>query len=109
MTQAELDDLLASRGSTEMVPILKNQADNVVMRDLKNVALRGCEANVRALAECSEGRTVSVVWYCRAFSKAVDKCMREFRDDEALKDELRRRYVRRLKDSRRSVLQLLNV
>lgn len=108
VTQAELDDLLASRGSTEMVPILKHKADNGVMRELKHVALRGCDAHVRALAECAEGRLVSVVWYCRAFSKAVDKCMHEFGNDEALKDELRRRCVMRLKDTRRCVILSLS-
>lgn len=91
VTGAELEDLVACRTSLDPVPILKHKADNVVMRRLKEVALRGCEGHVRALAECSEGRLLSVVWHCRTFSKAVDKCMREYGSDEALKDELRRR------------------
>lgn len=93
VSQAELEDLVAARASRDPVPILKHKADAVVMRRLKDVALRGCEGHVRTLAECSEGRLLSVVWHCRAFSKAVDQCMREYGADEHLKDELRRRYV----------------
>lgn len=93
VTQEQLDDLLAARDSTEMVPILKHKAENRVMRELKEVAIRACDKQVRALAQCAEGRLLSVVWHCRSHSKAIDLCMREFARDEALKEEMRRRYV----------------
>lgn len=74
-----------------MVPILKQKAENRIMRELKEVAIRACDGQIRALAQCAEGRMLSVVWHCRSHSKAVDACMHEFSKDEALKDELRRR------------------
>lgn len=90
-TQEQVKDLLEARESTAMVPILKNKAENRIMRELKEVAIRACDDHIRALAQCAEGRLLSVVWYCRSHSKAVDECMRKFGRDEALKDEMRRR------------------
>lgn len=90
-TQEQVDDLLNARKSTEKVPILKHKAENCVMRELKEVAIRACDNEIRALAQCAEGRVLSVVWHCRSYSKAVDACMHKFAKDEPLKDELRRR------------------
>eukprot|EP00177_Eucheuma_denticulatum_P000858 GFKZ01001552.1.p2 GENE.GFKZ01001552.1~~GFKZ01001552.1.p2 ORF type:complete len:101 (+),score=9.54 GFKZ01001552.1:171-473(+) len=91
VTQEQLDDLLGARGNTDQVPILKHKAENRVMRELKEVAIRACDDHLRALAECAQGRMLSVVWHCRAHSKAIDECMRAFGQDESLKDEMRRR------------------
>lgn len=91
VTEEQLSDLLSARSSTEPVPLLKHKAENSVKSQLKDVALRGCDASVRALAQCAEGKLLSVVWHCRVHSKAVDACMNAFANDEALKDELRRR------------------
>lgn len=92
ITDEELHDLLQSRSNTDPVPILIHKAENRVLRELRDIAVKGCDEHVKRLAECAEGKLLSVVWHCRKYSKAVDACMREFGADEALKDELRRRY-----------------
>lgn len=93
ITEEHLADLLASRSNTSPVPILKHKAENSVRRQLKDVAIKGCAFHVRALAECTDGKLISVIWHCRHLSKAIDSCMRQFGDDELLKDEMRRRFV----------------
>lgn len=92
ITEEHLADLLASRSNTSPVPILKHKAENSVRRQLKDVAIKGCAFHVRALAECTDGKIISVIWHCRHLSKAIDSCMRQFGDDELLKDEMRRRH-----------------
>ncbi|PXF42405.1 hypothetical protein BWQ96_07925 [Gracilariopsis chorda] len=92
ITDEELHDLLQSRSNTDPVPILIHRAENRVLRELRDIAVQGCNEHVKRLAECAEGKLLSVVWHCRKYSKAVDACMREFGADEALKDELRRRH-----------------
>lgn len=69
------------------------------MRELKNVALKGCDEEVRAFAACAEGKLLSVIWHCRALSKAVDQCLDRYSKDEVLKDEMRREYVQRSCDA----------
>lgn len=86
-----LQQLHEAKSSTDPVPTLTHKAENRVLRELRDLALRGCDAHVRALAECTEGKILGVIWHCRKFSKAIDACMKEFGKDEALKDEVRRR------------------
>lgn len=91
-TLAEVEDLLNGRKNVDPVPILTHRAESRVTGELRMVAIVGCGDKVRDLAKCAEGRTFSVVWYCRQFNRAVQTCMKEYKADESLKDEMRRRY-----------------
>ncbi|CAN8063778.1 unnamed protein product [Agarophyton chilense] len=92
ISDGEFKDIMQNRSSTDPVPVLIHSAENRVTRELRDLAVKGCDEHVRRLAECAEGKLLSVIWHCRKYSKAVDVCMREFGGDEALKDELRRRH-----------------
>ena len=91
-TPAEVEDLLNSRKNVDPVPILTHKAESRLTGELRMVAIVGCGDKVRDLAKCAEGRTFSVIWYCHQFNRAVQACMKEYRADEPLKDEMRRRY-----------------
>lgn len=93
ITDEQLEDLLSSRGSTDPVPILKHRSEDRILRELKQVALKGCDDIVADLARCTEGKLFSVVWKCRQHKRAVDECLRGFSKDDALKNEMRRRCV----------------
>lgn len=93
VTAERLQELLQCRDNPAPVPILKQRAETRVVRDLRDLAVKGCSEQVRALAHCTEGKMLSVIWHCRALSKAVDACMAVYTLDESLKDEMRRRYV----------------
>lgn len=73
-------------------PVLKKEAERMVMKKLRELAIEGCGDEVRAFAECASGKMFSVAWKCRDKNKAVKKCMDDFRNDEDLKNELRKRY-----------------
>lgn len=105
VTKERLAELVAAKDNDAPVPILRQRADTWAVRDLldlargSDLARKGCDGHLRKLAECMQGRYLSVIWHCCAVSKAVDACMAvytmdESLKDESLKDEMRRRYVR---------------
>ena len=96
ISDEEFDDLLNSRGNTGPVPILRSRAETRVIRELKEIALKGCDDLVGELARCAQGKVFSVVWKCRSQKQAVDACMRRFAEDQGLQNEMRRRYVKRI-------------
>jgi COX assembly mitochondrial protein 1 len=77
----------------EPTPILKKRAENEVMKEVKTAATKGCDAYVRALAECVEGRLFSVAWACQDKNQELRKCMSLIVRNQELKDELTRQYV----------------
>lgn len=94
VTDEQLADLLSSRSNTDEVPILQRKAEDRIRRELRDVALKGCAREITDFAKCAQGRVLSVVWACRSLNRNVDKCMKQFANDEALQDVLRRRFVR---------------
>lgn len=106
ITNEELNELMECRSNRDPVPILIHKAENKVIRELRDIAIKGCDEHVKVLAKCAEGKLISVVWHCRVHSKAVDACMRSYANDKALKDELRRRYVIRTQARSKALMQL---
>ncbi|XP_008230425.1 PREDICTED: uncharacterized protein LOC103329706 [Prunus mume] len=43
-------------------------------------------------AECSYGRTISVVWQCRQQAKELNECLHQFTNDDVL-EEMKRDYM----------------
>lgn len=93
MTDAELDELLKARSDADPVPILKQKAEDRIRRELRTVAIKACSKELGEFAECAKGRLLSVLFVCRPLNKAVDKCMKNFADEEVLQDVIRRRFV----------------
>jgi COX assembly mitochondrial protein 1 len=74
----------------EPMPVLKKSAENEVMRQVKEVAKKDCGEYIRALAECVQGRMVSVAWACRASNRDLRNCMKAVVNDEKTRDDVRR-------------------
>lgn len=74
-------------------PVLRKEAERKLMEKMRKVALEGCTEEVKELAECAKGRTFSVVWKCSEEKKIANSCMKAYRENEALKAEMRRKYV----------------
>lgn len=93
VTEEQLQDLLQARTNTEDVPILSHRAEDSVRRQLRDIALRGCASEILKFAECASGKVITVLWKCRSENREVADCMKQFKNDDALRDEIRRRFV----------------
>jgi COX assembly mitochondrial protein 1 len=60
---------------------------------MKNQAIDGCVDSARVYAECCNGRTVSVVWHCRAKLEAYNQCLRSHTQPSVL-ERLKEDYVK---------------
>ncbi len=45
---------------------------------LKQHAMKKCSAEARAYAECTTGRTLSVVWACRQHLNDLNGCLKQW-------------------------------
>lgn len=93
VSEEQLEDLMRSRQNDASVPVLTHRAEDVIRRQLRDVAMRGCASEIRAFADCARDKLLSVAWKCHSLNKQVDNCMKKFKEDERLIDELRRRSV----------------
>lgn len=91
--QEEREEQQQGSSHEETVPVLKKRAESQVLNELKSLAFKACDDQIRALAECSTGRLFSVVWACRSHNNAVNECLATFSKNEELRDDLRRRFV----------------
>ncbi|GAA99826.1 uncharacterized protein L969DRAFT_91767 [Mixia osmundae IAM 14324] len=55
---------------------LSRREEEVLRKSLKSDALKTCDPVVRDFAQCTEGRTVSIVWTCRKPLRAMQDCLR---------------------------------
>lgn len=76
------------------MPILKHQAENVAMKRLNQWALKQCDDKVRAFAECTRDKLISVIWKCRPHQKAVNECVLKYTKDQQLRNEFRIKHGR---------------
>lgn len=94
VSEEQLEDLMQSRSNSSSVPILTHRAEDAMRRQLRDVAMRGCATEIRAFADCAKDKLLSVAWKCHSLNKQVDSCMKKFKEDERLLDELRRRSAK---------------
>ncbi|KAK7694498.1 hypothetical protein QCA50_001684 [Cerrena zonata] len=57
---------------------LSRREEETLLKTTKARALKECDDVVKAFAECSSGRTVSVAWACRDQHKLVQQCMLQY-------------------------------
>lgn len=93
MSKEQLEDLMQARQNSASVPVLTHRAEDAIRRQLRDVAMRGCAAEIKEFAECAKDKLLSVAWKCHSLNKQVDMCMKKFKEDERLTEELRRRSV----------------
>lgn len=71
---------------------LSRREEDALMKSTKAKAMKECDPVVKKFAECSQGRTISVVWACKDEYKAVRDCMKIHLNPERL-EELRAEYI----------------
>ncbi|KDN42504.1 hypothetical protein K437DRAFT_237726 [Tilletiaria anomala UBC 951] len=71
---------------------LSNREQETLLKQTKADALKKCDEFVKAFADCSRGRTISVAWACRGDHKAMQGCLRQYTSEEAM-DKVRRDYL----------------
>ncbi|CAL1696124.1 unnamed protein product [Somion occarium] len=61
---------------------LSRREEDTLLKSTKARALKECDPVVKAFAECSSGRTLSVAWACRDKYKLVQECMLQYTGPE---------------------------
>ncbi|EJD03851.1 uncharacterized protein FOMMEDRAFT_83042 [Fomitiporia mediterranea MF3/22] len=54
---------------------LSRREEEALEKSTKARALRECDTLVREFAECTQGRTISLLWACKDKYKLVQDCM----------------------------------
>lgn len=55
---------------------ITKKAEESLLYQLKQHALRKCKAKTQAYAECTQGRTITVVWACRDQLNDLNTCLK---------------------------------
>jgi COX assembly protein 1 len=54
---------------------LTRREEEVVQKLTKSAGLKACDLIIQEFAACAQGKTVSVVWRCRAKHQAMNQCL----------------------------------
>ncbi|KAJ1976093.1 hypothetical protein H4R35_002851 [Dimargaris xerosporica] len=81
---------MSQRGSSSRY--LSAQEEDRIIKEWRKQTMKECDAFVKAFAECSQGRTVSIAWACRDQNKAMNDCLRIHRTQDRL-DEIRQKLM----------------
>merc|ERR1712072_258851 len=57
------------------------RVEEVLIRAMKHDALAACKEKGRAYAQCCDGRTISMVWACRAPLHEYNECLHQYTSD----------------------------
>jgi len=79
---------------------LSRREEDVLLKSTKARALKECDEQVKAFAECSSGRLFSVAWACRGKYQDLQQCMLQYTSPESMQ-VVRSEYIR-LRDSKAS-------
>ena len=80
----------------------KVERDILIPKKMREIAKARCEDYVKEFENCCRGRTVSMVFMCRAQNTAMISCLdREFHD-EGLRERCTREYLEKRKKFRDS-------
>lgn len=66
----------------------KRFAEHQVRSEFKEEAMKKCDPEMRAFAECAQEKGLMVVISCRKFNKAITDCMYVHNSDEAFAKHL---------------------
>ncbi|CAN6574479.1 unnamed protein product [Malus baccata var. baccata] len=56
---------------------VKKKVEEALRSKMKHKALQECKDLASKYAECSYGRTISVVWQCRQQAKELNECLHQ--------------------------------
>ncbi|KAK9924736.1 hypothetical protein M0R45_033089 [Rubus argutus] len=71
---------------------VKKKVEEALRSKMKQKAMKECKDYASKYAECSTGRTISVVWQCRQEAKELNNCLHQFTNDDVL-EEMKRQYM----------------
>ncbi|KAH9540102.1 hypothetical protein CY35_15G091700 [Sphagnum magellanicum] len=70
---------------------MKKKVEEALRSKMKAQALKECDSMVAKFAECAKGRTLSVVWSCRAEARVLNDCLHQYTNDEVL-EKFKKQY-----------------
>jgi len=73
--------------------VLSRREEETLVKTTKARALKECDAFVKAFADCTSGRTISVAWACKEPLKSVQQCMIQYTGPEPM-EAVRAEYLR---------------
>ena len=68
-----------------------NQAEHTLRKELNDIALQKCRDRVENFVECSREVGLLVVFKCREQNADMNKCLRQYTNDEAFHDFKKKR------------------
>ncbi|KAF5749916.1 hypothetical protein HS088_TW03G00243 [Tripterygium wilfordii] len=71
---------------------VKKKVEEALRSKMKQKALKECDQYTAKYAQCSTGRTFSVVWKCRQQAKELNQCLHQFTNDAVL-EEMKKEYM----------------
>ncbi|XP_062153150.1 uncharacterized protein LOC133861382 [Alnus glutinosa] len=71
---------------------VKKKVEEALRSKMKQKALKECDQYTSKYAQCSLGRTLSVVWQCRKQAKELNDCLHQYTNDSVL-EEMKRDYM----------------
>ncbi|XP_065854183.1 uncharacterized protein [Euphorbia lathyris] len=71
---------------------VKKKEEEALRHKMKQKALKECDQLTSKLAQCSSGRTISVVWKCREQFKELNACLHQYTNDAVL-EEMKKAYM----------------
>ncbi|KAL6143735.1 hypothetical protein ACLB2K_054430 [Fragaria x ananassa] len=71
---------------------VKKKVEEALRSKMKQKAMKECKDYASKYAECSTGRTISVVWQCRQEAKELNNCLHQFTNDDIL-EQMKKDYM----------------
>lgn len=79
-------------GTTMADVRVQKKVEEALRSKMKSKALKECEHMISKFADCATGRTLSVVWTCRAQSRELNDCLHQYTNDDVLA-EYKKQYL----------------
>ncbi|KAJ4707114.1 COX assembly mitochondrial protein [Melia azedarach] len=71
---------------------VKKKVEEALRSKMKQKALKECDQYTSKYAQCSAGRTISIVWQCRKQAKELNNCLHQYTNDAVL-EEMKKEYM----------------
>jgi COX assembly protein 1 len=70
------DTMSAASTPSGPQPIISNREEDTLRKQAKAKALTECRAQMEAFAQCTQTRTISMLWACRDQRNNLSDCLR---------------------------------
>ncbi|GAK67715.1 uncharacterized protein PAN0_020d5944 [Moesziomyces antarcticus] len=83
-------------------PIISNREEDTLRKQAKAKALSECRAQMEAFAQCTQTRTISMLWACRDLRNDLSKCLLVYTSEEAFEKD-KQAYLQQSRPDARSI------